>query len=99
MLNVSTDLRVRKILYSFSRIDRTRIDKIINLFKDQGFLLDERYLKKLSKNIWELRPGKVRLLFGIVDNEVIIVNIFIKKTMKTPSREIKLAERRLAEYL
>lgn len=44
------------------------------------------------------RPGNIRVLFGFADNVMIIVNIFKKKTQKTPLQEIKLAENRLKEY-
>ena len=98
-MKVSADKRIKKILYSFSEADRARIDRVVELFTDKGFLLSEIYLKKISKNVWELRPGRIRLLFGIIDDEAIIVNIFVKKTAKTPLKEIRLAESRLADYL
>ena len=65
-MKVNIDKRVKKILYSFSETDRARINKVVELFTDKGFSLSEIYLKKLSKNIWELRPGRVRLLFGTI---------------------------------
>lgn len=98
-MKVSTDKRVTKILYNFPVGERARINKVVELFEENGFLLNEIYLKKLSKKVWELRPGRIRLLFGIIGNEAIIVNIFVKKTAKTPLKEIKLAESRLAHYL
>lgn len=99
MFIVQTDKRVEKILHNFSKKERARIDKIVELFSDHGFRLNEVYLKKLNNQIWELRPGNIRLLFGVVDREAIIVHVFLKKTMKTPRREIELAQRRLVEYL
>ena len=98
MPKVSTDKRINKFLYSLPRSDRAKIQHLIELFGEKGFSLSANYLKKISKNIWELRPGRVRLLLGIVENEGIIVNAFIKKTMKTPMREIELAEDRLRGY-
>mgnify|MGYP001563103860 CR=1 FL=1 len=98
-MKVNIDKRVKKILYSFSETDRARINKVVELFTDKGFSLSEIYLKKLSKNIWELRPGRVRLLFGTIHGETIIVNIFVKKTTKAPLKEIRLAESRLVGYL
>ena len=98
-MRVSVDKRIEKILRNFSRPDRARIDKVVELFLDKGFLLSEIHLKKLTRAIWELRAGRIRLLFGLVENEAIIVNAFIKKTAKTPLPEIRLAERRLADYI
>jgi len=98
-MKVTVEKRIERILSSFSQTERARIDRVVELFTDKGFLLSQIYLKKLSKTVWELRPGRVRLLFGIIDDEAIIVNVFLKKTQRTPLKEVKLAERRLTEYL
>ncbi len=57
MIKVSVDRRVEKILDGFSKIEQSRIARTVKLFQDSGFLLDQRYLKKLTNKIWELRPG------------------------------------------
>lgn len=98
MIKVNTDKRVDKVLDDFPETERPKISQTIEFFQEKGFLLDQKYLKKLTKKIWELRPGRIRLLFGMVDNEAIIVNVFLKKTNKTPLKEIKLAEKRLSQY-
>lgn len=69
------------------------------MFTEYGFALTEQHLKKLGKNLWELRAGKIRLLFGLIENSAIVVNIFLKKSQKTPKKEIELAIKRLKEYL
>lgn len=97
-MRVSVDERVKKDLGRLSIPERARVNRVVNLFRDEGFLLNELHLKKLTRKIWELRPGRIRLLFGIAGDEAIIVNIFAKKTAKTPLKEIQLAERRIAEY-
>lgn len=99
MLKVSADKRIEQFLERLSKEDKARVNRTVQLFKDKGFLLDERYLKKLSKLIWELRSGRIRLLFGIASNEAIVVNAFMKKTQKTPKKEIDLAITRLRRYL
>lgn len=98
-MKISSDKRVEKTLETLSRVEEARVDRLVQLFTEKGFYLDQRYLKKLTSKIWELRPGKIRLLFGIVEGEAIIVNVFTKKTNKTPLRELKLSERRLLEYI
>ncbi len=64
------------------------------------------YFKKLvnTDDIWEVRVDVGRdtfRLLGFFDGKelVILTNSFQKKTQKTPSKEIKLAERRKKEYL
>ena len=98
-MKVSNDPRVDKEIRSLEKKENSRVVKLIELFRDYGFDLTEPYLKKLTVNLWELRSGRWRLLFGIVKSEAIIVNIFLKKTRKTPKKEIELAKQRLKEYL
>ena len=98
-MEVYTDKRIKKILNNFSTIEKARIEKVVSLFEEKEFRLSEIYLKKLSKNIWELRPGNIRLLFGVIESQAVIVNVFIKQTAKTPKHEIELAERRLSDYI
>lgn len=98
MINITSDKRIGKFLEKLSEGDKARVNRIVQFFGEKGFLLDIRYLKKLSDKIWELRPGRIRLLFGVVGGEAIVVNAYMKKTQKTPLTELKLAERRLAEY-
>lgn len=93
------DPRIDKQLRFLSRKDSSRIVQVSELFENAGFELTELYLKKLTKNIWELRAGRWRLLFGIIKQTAVAVHIFRKKTQKTPKHEIELAEKRLKEYL
>lgn len=98
-MRVGNDPKVDKKIRSLPLDENSRIVRVIELFKEGGFGLNETYLKKLSHKVWELRAGKWRLLFGIINNEAIIVNIFQKKTQKTPRREIDLAIKRLTQYI
>ena len=65
-----------------------------------------QYLKKLvnTDNIWEVRVqvgNNIFRLLGFFDNDnlIVLTNGFAKKTQKTPSQEIELAEQRKREYL
>ncbi|MDF7826621.1 type II toxin-antitoxin system RelE/ParE family toxin [Pontiellaceae bacterium B12227] len=68
--------------------------------------LPTNYFKKLvnTNDIWEVRVDVGRdtfRLLGFFDGSelIILTNSFQKKTQKTPTREIKLAEQRKKEYL
>ena len=56
-------------------------------------------IKKIDYNIWEIRSvldNKIaRILLTIYNNNIILLNGFIKKTQKIPLSEIKLAKKRL----
>jgi len=89
---------VQKEIISLERKALSRVIKVVDLFEDYGFQLSAEYLKKITKGIWELRAGEYRLLFGIIGQFSIVVNIFQKKTQKTPIKEIKLAISRFKQY-
>jgi phage-related protein len=64
------------------------------------------YFKKLvnTDDIWEVRAnvgGDTFRLLGFLDGRelVVLTNSFQKKTQKTPSKEIRLAEQRKKDYL
>ena len=64
------------------------------------------YLKKLvnTDDIWEVRvqiSGNIFRLLGFFENDSLVVlnHGFQKKTQKTPSKEINVAERRKKDYL
>lgn len=98
-MNVYNDPRVDKIIRQLPGKESARIIQLIDLFKEFGFSLPELYLKKLTQGLWELRAGRWRLLFGGTDNNYIIVNIFMKKTQKTPKKELETALQRLKQYI
>lgn len=55
---------------------------------------------KSRKGLWEIRSrltrGQIsRVLFCIVHDRMVLLHGFIKKTQKTPTREIKIAVRRM----
>ena len=83
-----------------SRIKANKIKNYIDLLKEFGTSLGEPYVKHLDGKIYELRPLKDRILFAAwIDNKFILLSHFVKKTQKTPPREIEKAKKRLAESL
>lgn len=97
-MNITFDSRAKKSLKHLSNEDQGRITGYIDLLSEHGFNMTSQYLKKLGNNLWELRPGRIRVLFGLVDSEAVIVDIFKKKTQKTPIKEMEIAIKRLKEY-
>jgi len=77
-----------------------------NIFKIEGGVMDKELFKKLENSeIWELRTlfnGICYRLFAFWDNEikalVMITHGIVKKTRKTPKKEIEKAERIRQEY-
>jgi len=58
--------------------------------------------RPLSGRMWEVRsslPSKreARIIFSVLDGQMILLHGFIKKTQKTPKADLELAKRRLKE--
>ena len=61
--------------------------------KDARTRLGENITKHLEEDIWELRPGRNRVLFFYhKDDTYVLLHHFLKKTQKTPRREIEKAK-------
>lgn len=82
-----------------SRIKLKKIDLYIKLLKKYGLSLNETYIKKIDKELWELRPLRDRILFASYsNNKFILLSVFMKQTQKTPNLEILKARRLLEDY-
>ena len=61
--------------------------------------MGEPYIKHIDGDIWELRPIRDRILFAEwTGSSFLLISHFVKKTQKTPPREIKKAKRLLKAY-
>ena len=82
-----------------SRIRLTKIREYVKALSLNGTFLPETYVKHLDGEIWELRPISDRILFaGWVEGSFVLLHSFVKKTQKTPKREIEQAKRELADF-
>ena len=81
-----------------SRIKLNKINDYIELLSQHGTRAGEPYIKYLDAEIWELRPLRDRILFvAWIDGSFVLLLHFMKKTQKTPKREIEQAKRELAD--
>ncbi len=82
-----------------SRINFNKIRDYIKTLSEYGTRAGEPYIKHLSGEIWELRPLRNRILFFAYDGEkYILLSPFIKKTQKTPKKEIEKAKSLMNDY-
>lgn len=88
-LDIITIAKVREAIKSFSTKDREKIFAAMIALSQRKF--DTIYVKHLAGEIKELKVRRYRLLFFIHQNKVHFVRIFIKKTNKTPKRDLELA--------
>lgn len=83
-----------------SRIKLNKIQDYINALREYGLQLREPYIKHLDGEIWELRPLRDRILFVAWHNEsFVLLHYFMKKTPRTPPREIEKAKREFADLV
>jgi len=86
-----------------SKSDRIRSEKIltyIRVLQEYGTRAGEPYVKHIEDDIWELRPLDDRIFFFYFrDNTFVLLHHFLKKTRKTPHKEIEQAKRNIADHL
>ncbi len=82
---------------------RARLVRIVDLIETYGLEnVGQPHVKHLQQSLWEMRmtarDGISRAIYVTASGKrVVIVRAFIKKSQKTPQREIKLALQRAKE--
>ena len=95
---------VKQFLNSLDKKMRAKMVRTIEALQNNGNDLREPYSKHLDDGIFELR-AKVGtdisrvLYFFFIGQRVILTNGFIKKTQKTPTKEINLAKKYRSDFL
>lgn len=80
-----------------------RFARITDMIRDLGLMaMREPYVKHIDGKLWEMRlkgeDGIARSLYMAARGErVVVLRTFVKKTDKTPRREIELAFARMKE--
>lgn len=82
---------------------RARLFRLLELFEQKGSELREPYSKLLEDGIFEIRAVQGNnitrvLYFFVVGRKIVLTNGFVKKTGKTPRKEIETAKKYRAEY-
>lgn len=101
------EIPLEKFLSDLEKTDNKMLAKImreISLLKQNGNELREPHTKPLKKGLFELRVKQGNnisriIYFFFVDRKIILTNGFIKKTQKTPIKEIEIAEKYKKDYL
>lgn len=86
-----------------SKSDRILFEKILTYIKaleQYGTRTGAPIVKHIDGSIWELRPLNNRIFFFYwKDNAFVLLHYFIKKTKKTPSKELEQARRNLKDFM
>jgi len=84
--------------------EKAKVLKYIEFLKDRKGYLDEPYSKHIKGKIRELRvdfsKSRHRIFyFTFINQTIILLHAFLKKTQQTPNKEIKKAEDNLKNVL
>lgn len=83
---------------------RAKMIGLLEILQEKGIQLREPYSKHLEDGIFEVRCQSgsdiTRILyFFYYRGTIVLSNGFIKKTQKTPRKEIELAKRRRTDFM
>ena len=84
-----------------SRIRLKKLAEYTELLKAYGVQVGKPAVEHITgTELWELRPSNDRIFFAYwKDNKFVLLHHFVKKTQKTPTREIEKAKKILADFL
>ncbi len=94
---------VRDWLKNLDKEDRKTIGEDIKLVQFR-WPLGMPWVKKMEADLWEVRStlsgGRIaRVFFSVQDNEMALLHGYIKKSQKTPAKDLQLARQRKKLWL
>ena len=94
------ELRQKSLTSKDARVNLNKIVAYIDLLCEHGTWIGEPVVKHLDGEIWELRPLNNRILFAKYKSNIfVLLHRFVKKTDKTPPKDIDQAKRLLSDYI
>lgn len=91
---------VREWLKSMPQADRKTVGEDIKTLQF-GWPVGMPLSRKMAEDLWELRStlhsGIARTFFSIYEDHIVLLHGFVKKSRKTPAKELTLAKRRLSK--
>ncbi|MDR1029223.1 MAG: type II toxin-antitoxin system RelE/ParE family toxin [Clostridiales Family XIII bacterium] len=94
------DLKGRGETSKIERVNRNKILAYIGALEQYGTHVGHPTVKHIDGSLWELRPLANRIFFfHWKDNKFVLLHHFIKKSQKTPPREIDRARAKLKDFL
>lgn len=83
---------------------RASYARLTELMEEFGMVLRMPHSRSLGEGLFELRPhgreGAARVFYcTLVGKRIMILHTFIKKTAKTPRKEMEIARRRQKEVM
>lgn len=92
------DKPVKEFIWKFDEKTVSKFVRLSDLLSELGPALSMPYSKKLNKELYELRikgKNEIRILYYFKGQKCYLLHAFLKKTRKTPLREIDTANQRI----
>ena len=101
-LNQRGESPVKNFLQEQDKRVKAKVLDAIDILIESGPFLKPPYMKKLDKDLYELRIKStvaVRVFYSPITGVYYLLHAFVKKTQKTPDREMKVALDRIKELI
>lgn len=94
----------RKFIESLQESQQRKVTRILTYIKEYGLVTAIPHIKKLSSTpLWEIRilgEDNIRILYAtVLIDSILLLHGFVKKSQKTPQKEINTALHRLTDWL
>ena len=100
IINYLDELQEKAKTDKYARINREKILAYMAALAKYGTRIGKPFVKHIDGNLWELRPLSNRIFFFYwKDNQFVFVHHFIKKSQKTPKKEIEKARKNIKNFL
>lgn len=100
VLNYIKELEKKAAKDKDARIRLKKIAEYLKYLEQYGTRLGQPIVKHIAGDIWELRPSSNRIFFFFWKDETfVLLHHFIKRTQKTPQREIDQAIHNMQDFL
>lgn len=96
-MKIDTHPKVIHFFKTIQKVERTKISRYVHLLRDYGPNLGYPQSKYIGNGLYELRiRGKreIRVFYFIKSNTCYLIHACIKKSQKTPIKELQLAYKR-----
>lgn len=92
-----------QFLDSLTQKQQAKITRILTYIKEYGLTTAIPHVKKLTGTpLWEIRilgQDNIRVFYAsVLTNSIVVLHGFIKKSQKTPTRELETALGRLKDW-
>jgi len=92
------DGEFKKLIKKLNKSTQAKILREIDLLEEFGKDLGMPYSKKIDNLLWELRSSgkeRIRIFYSIKDKKIYLLSCFLKKSQKSPKKELGKAKERL----